>query len=159
MPRRTAFALTLSAAAFVSLAVAAEPVPYPDGYRHWHHVKSMVIEGGHPLADPFEGIHHIYANDAALQGLETGSHPDGSVLVFDLLHAEAGGGTTSEGARKLVGVMLKSRDAYAATGGWGFEGFAGDSRDQRLTTDGGTGCFACHEAQAGSSHVFSRWRP
>jgi len=33
-----------------TVALAAEPeVPYPAGYRDWHHVKSMVIEEGHPL--------------------------------------------------------------------------------------------------------------
>jgi hypothetical protein len=159
MARRPVFTLALSTAAFVALAVAAEPVAYPEGYRHWHHVKSMVIAEGHPLADPFEGIHHIYANDAALEGLQTGDHADGAVLVFDLLHADAGDNTLSEGPRKLVGVMHKSRDVYAATGGWGFEGFAGDSREQRLTTDGGAGCFTCHQAQAGDAYVFSRWRP
>ena len=34
------------------------PVPYPTGYRDWHHVKSMVIEQGHPLYAAFGGIHH-----------------------------------------------------------------------------------------------------
>jgi hypothetical protein len=42
------------------LAGAAEPanVPYPAGYRDWAHVKSMVIEKGHPLFETFGGIHH-----------------------------------------------------------------------------------------------------
>lgn len=26
-------------------------VPYPEGYRTWSHVKSMIIQPGHPLAD------------------------------------------------------------------------------------------------------------
>lgn len=54
--------------------------------------------------------------------------------------------------------MLKNAGVYRDTGGWGFEGFAGDSRDQRLVTDGGHGCFACHQSQAGSDFVFTRWR-
>ena len=36
-------------------------VDYPEGYRQWTHLKSMVIQKGHPLANPFEGIHHVYA--------------------------------------------------------------------------------------------------
>ena len=41
-------------------------VPYPTGYRDWSHIKSMVIEEGHPLFEAFGGIHHIYANDEVL---------------------------------------------------------------------------------------------
>ncbi|MDH3497294.1 MAG: cytochrome P460 family protein [Gemmatimonadota bacterium] len=134
------------------------PVPYPEGYREWTHVKSMVILDGHPLADPFAGIHHVYANARALEGLRTGSYPDGAVLVFDLLEAAGGEAVYTEGSRKLVGVMHRDAGQYAATGGWGFEGFAGDSRTQRLTTDGGASCYACHQGQAVKGYVFSAWR-
>ena len=41
---------------------AADPVPYPKGYRQWTHVKSMVIQPGHALYEAFGGIHHLYAN-------------------------------------------------------------------------------------------------
>jgi hypothetical protein len=135
------------------------PVPYPDGYREWTHVKSMVILDGHALADPFAGIHHVYANARALEGLQGGGWPDGAVLVFDLLEATAGDEVYTEGARKLVGVMQRDARAWAATGGWGFEGFAGDSRTERLTADGGASCFGCHQAKADQGYVFSTWRP
>ena len=38
----------------------------------WHHVKSMMIEEGHPLIQRSVGIHHIYANDKALEGYRKG---------------------------------------------------------------------------------------
>lgn len=60
-------------------------VNYPSGYRSWQHVKSMIIQPGHPLADSFGGIHHIYANAAAMRGLTGGQYDDGAVFVFDLL--------------------------------------------------------------------------
>lgn len=60
-------------------------VPYPEGYRNWTHVKSMLIEPGHPLENPFQGIHHVYGNAEAIQGLADGKYAEGSVLVFDLL--------------------------------------------------------------------------
>lgn len=132
------------------------PVPYPEGYRDWTHVKSMVIEPGHPLANPFEGIHHIYANPSAREGLRNGTYPDGSVLVFDLLEAVRGDAAVGEGERKLVGVMVRDAARYGATGGWGFEGFAGNSRSERLTDDGGAGCYACHQPEPGG--VFTRPR-
>ena len=64
-----------------SAAMAAEPqaVAYPTGYRDWHHVKSMVINPGHPLHASFGGIHHIYANKQAMAGYAKGKFPDGSV--------------------------------------------------------------------------------
>lgn len=133
-------------------------VPYPEGYRHWHHVKSMVIQPGHALEDPFGGIHHIYANDPAVQGLKTGDYPDGAVLVFDLLEYQASDNSLIEGTRKLVGVMLRDKARFTATGGWGFEGFAGDSHTQRLTTDGGQSCFGCHAPQESSQYVYSKMR-
>ena len=39
----------------------------------------------HPLYGAFGGIHHIYANDLALQGYRSQRFPDGSVIIFDLL--------------------------------------------------------------------------
>jgi hypothetical protein len=50
-------ALILSASA---LAAESAPVPYPAGYRDWHHVKRMVINPGHALYQSFGGIHHRY---------------------------------------------------------------------------------------------------
>jgi hypothetical protein len=143
----------------MSVQAADKPVPYPEGYRNWHHIKSMVIQPGHPLADPFEGMHHVYANEKALKGLRKGGgYEDGAVLVFDLLHAVEGGNAIQEGERKLVGVMVRNAKTYAATGGWGFEGFAGSSRTERLTKDGGVSCFNCHASEKDRQYVFSRMR-
>ncbi|HEY8518954.1 MAG TPA: cytochrome P460 family protein [Gammaproteobacteria bacterium] len=154
---------SLSAAALTAAAIfAAEqaPVPYPDGYRSWRHVKSMVIQEGHPLYESFGGIHHIYANERALEGYRTGTFPDGAIIVFDLLEATANDNAITDGRRKVVGVMHRDAERYASTGGWGFEGFAGDSRTERVVGDrAATACFACHQAQAGDDYVFSSYRP
>ena len=107
-------------------------MPYPDGYRDWRHVKSMVIQPGHPLHESFGGIHHLYANKKALEGYKTGKFPDGSVIVFDLLEAPAADSAITEGARKVAGVMHKDAKKYAATGGWGYEGFGGGDRSKRV---------------------------
>ena len=133
-------------------------VPIPEGYRNWLHAKSMLIQPGHALENPFQGIHHIYANGKAASGLKTGNYKDGSVLVFDLLKYEEKDKTIQEGERKLVGVMHKDSTKYASTGGWGFEGFAGNSKTERLVKDGGKSCFGCHEAQKAKDYVFSELR-
>lgn len=162
----TASAVCAVAAALSLRASAADApaVPYPDGYRQWTHVKSMVIGDGHPLVGAFGGIHHIYANGKALEGYRKGStFPDGSVIVFDLLDAKTGGGAIEEGARKVVGVMRKDAHAYAATGGWGFEAFKGDSKSDRAVgpsvAGATTGCFNCHAPHKAQDYTFSRWRP
>lgn len=146
--------LTLSANAI------AQDVPYPNGYRDWHHVKSMVISPGHALHEAFGGIHHLYANKKALNGYAKGKFPNGSVIVFDLLEANDGGNALVEGKRKVVGVMHKDSKRYAATEGWGFEGFKGDSKiDRAVGANAASVCFSCHEPQSKRDYVFSNLRP
>lgn len=144
------------------LAIAAEhtAVPYPEGYRQWQHVKSMVIQEGHPLYASFGGLHHLYANPAAMEGYRTGKFPDGSVIVFDLLEARGADNTIVAGKRKVLGVMHKDAARYSATGGWGFEGFVGDSKTERAVgAKAAQACFGCHIAQQNRDYVFSSLDP
>ncbi len=160
--RHLAAGAALIAAVVTGAAISADSaaVPYPDGYRAWRHVKSMVIEPGHALHASFGGIHHLYANDKAMKGYESGHFPDGAVIVFDLLEAVAADSAVTEGTRKIVGVMHRDARKYAATGGWGFEGFAGDSQTERAVGDkAATACFSCHAPQQAHDYVFSRYRP
>jgi hypothetical protein len=131
-------------------------VPYPDGYLRWHHVKSMVIQPGHALYESFGGIHHLYANDKAVAGYESGQFPDGSVIAFDLFAAEDANHAIVAGERKVLGVMYRDHKRYAATGGWGFEGFAGGKKDQRVVGNNAVAaCFGCHMSQQQHDYVFS----
>ena len=140
-------------------AADAAPVPYPDGYRQWTHVKSMAINQGHALYDAFGGIHHLYANRRAEQGYKSGKFADGSVIVFDLLEAKAADNAVQEGGRKVLGVMHKEARKYKDTGGWGFEGFKGASRIERAVgTSAASARFQCHTAQSNNDFVFSSFR-
>lgn len=152
---KPSYRLTLG---FVLLALGASAgaeVPYPEGYRSWHHVKSMVIQPGHALYGAFGGIHHVYANHKAMKGYGQEKFPEGSVLVFDLLEADDGGNALVEGKRKVVGVMHKDSRRHAATGGWGFEGFKADSRERVVGRNAASACFGCHESQRARDYVFS----
>jgi hypothetical protein len=152
-------ALALLVCAVPALSADAPQVPYPDGYRDWRHVKSMVIQPGHPLYESFGGIHHLYANEKALEGYKTGKFPDGSVIVFDLLEAPAADNAITEGKRKVAGVMHKDSKKYSATGGWGYEGFGGGDRSNRVVgANAATACHACHVAQKDHDYVFSAAR-
>jgi hypothetical protein len=154
--RQTLTALSLVFAAANSVAV--EPIAYPEDYRDWTHVKSMVIHPGHPLESPFLGIHHVYANDKALRGLRLSHYEDGAALVFDQLAFQTADKASTEGDRVLLGVMIKDRERFPDTGGWGFEGWNRNSRDERLVTDGGASCYGCHTQVKEQDFVFTRWR-
>lgn len=152
-------AVLLALVALPALAADPSPVPYPEGYRTWTHVKSMVINPGHPLYDAFGGIHHLYANKKALDGYKAGKFPDGAVIVFDLLEATSADNAVQEGARKVVGVMHKDGKRWKETGGWGFEGFKGDSKSERAVgASAATACYACHTQQKEKDFIFSGFR-
>lgn len=141
-------------------AADAPAVPYPQNYRQWQHVKTMVIQPGHSLYGAFGGIHHLYANAKAMTGYRDGKFPDGAIIVFDLLEAKAADNTVTEGKRKVVGVMHRDAKKYAATGGWGFEGFAGDSKTERAVgKNAASACFSCHQPLKERQFVFSSYRP
>jgi Cytochrome P460 len=153
-------AATIATLIFTTAAVSADAplVAYPDGYRSWRHVKSMLIEPGHPLHESFGGLHHLYANDAAMRGYREGRFEDGSVIVFDLLEAVRADNAVTTGQRKVLGVMEKNARRYASTGGWGFEGFKGDSRTERAVgANAAKACFGCHLSQKQRDYVFSRY--
>ena len=81
------------------------------------------------------------------------------MIVFDLLEANSTDHAITEGQRKIVSVMVKNRDRYRATGGWGFEGFKDDNKTERVVgANAVTACFACHVAQQKQDYVFSHYR-
>lgn len=143
----------------LNVSKADESIAYPNNYRHWTHIKTMVLGKSHPLAVPFQGIHHVYANKKALQGMRKGEFHDGAKIAFDLLKEEKQAAASVEGQRVLLGIMVKDKKRYAQTGGWGFEAWKGDSHTQRLVTDQGQSCYQCHASQKQQGFVFSQWRP
>lgn len=149
--------LALFALGFI-YSLSSSEVNYPDGYREWTHVKTLILDKGHPLYESFGGIHHIYANKKALEGYKAGNKfKDGSVIVFDLLETVAEDNAVAEGSRKVVGVMQKDSKKFKETGGWGFEGFKGDTRE-RVVNNMYADCFACHASEKDNDFVFSKYR-
>ncbi len=155
------FAVALAAIASIlssSFAYAeSAKVDYPQGYRYWTHVKSLILLDNHPFAETFGGLHHVYANKAALEAMQNGTpYPDGSVLVFDLMEAitDAEGGTTSEGPRIRLDVMQKDAALFPDTSGWGYETFFGPEL-KRIITDPIASCHGCHSSQESKDFVFS----
>lgn len=158
--RQTALVLVLMFATAVGAQVVSNTavVDYPEDYRSWMHVKSMIIQPGHPLEDPFGGIHHIYANAKAMVGLTGGHYETGAVFVFDLLEYEEADGLIVEASRKRIDVMQYDSERFSVTGDWGYDTFIGDSTVDRVDQDVTAACYACHTSAKASDYVFSQYR-
>jgi hypothetical protein len=161
---------TLLVAQTVAPTSPAPDVPYPDGYRRWMHITSVVNpakkdEAGTPsdaakTSTPHGLIHHLYANELALEGYRTGHFPEGAVLIADWFALEEARSGLVQGTRQSVDVMI--RDVrYSATGGWGFEKFDQDSHTKRkVSSNAVKSCFECHQhAGAEREFVFSTLKP
>jgi hypothetical protein len=141
-----------------NLADDVAAVGYPQGYRSWSHVKSMIIQPGHPLETPFGGIHHVYANANAMQGLSSGEYEQGAVFVFDLLNYHEEGKVIVEKDRIRLDVMQYDSAKFADTGNWGYDTFVGDSAEQRMEQDVVSACYTCHIPAKKSGYVYSKYR-
>ncbi len=134
-----------------------ETVPFPEGYRAWKHIKSGYVGPESIGFTLFGGFHHIYANELAIQGYAKGIFPEGSVLVFDVISAKESKGIIEESSRSVVDVMVKDSVKYAATYGWGFERFKGDSHTERLLdATFRSACVSCHKEH--KNFVISEYR-
>jgi hypothetical protein len=160
--RTTSLVLALFIVSFSVLSLWArvdDAVPYPTLYRQWTHVSSALVGPQAPGFAANGGIHHIYANEKAMEGYSTGWFPDGSVLVADFLETKENAGITTESTRRRIDVMVKDSRRYVATGGWGFEQFRGDSQtDRMITAEGAAKCYGCHAKQKENDAVFSKFR-
>ena len=134
-------------------------VPYPEGFRTWAHVKTGLVSERHPDFARSGGFRHIYANPAALTGYKTGTFPEGSIIVVDWVEGQDANGSFSEATRLRVDVMVKDKTRYAATKGWGFERFNGNSQTERLVTTPDSQCVSCHSGPTAKDLVFSKLRP
>jgi hypothetical protein len=158
MNKINAVSLLLLIISGAKLADDLAAVDYPEGYRSWVHVKSMIIQPGHPLENPFGGIHHIYANPKAMQGMSSGEYERGAVFVFDLLNYHEEGKVIVEKERTRLDVMQYDSVRFANTGNWGYDTFVGDSTEQRMEQDVVSACYSCHISAKKSGYVYSRYR-
>jgi hypothetical protein len=132
-------------------------VAYPQGYKEWKHIKTMIIKKNHPLAESFHGIHHVYANDEAFKGYKTGKFEEGSIITLDLLNYVDINETIGETSRIYVAVMHKNNEKYKNTHGWGYEAFKGDTHE-KLVDNVQNMCVKCHESQKDNDFIFSKIR-
>ena len=112
-PRTTAL-LFVFLACFGGTAFAQQSgaIPFPEGYRNWYVDHSTVGLQGH-TPESEVGIQHVYANPAALKGLETGKFDDGAIFVVDrFAYVEDNNKALSQGDRKVIAVMQRDLQRF-----------------------------------------------
>jgi hypothetical protein len=151
---------------FTSLPAAADAgTPYPEGYRHWAFLHSSMVPAAFPAfgKKPCEkpcmaGIFHFYANNKAMEGLRTGSYPDGAIIAEEMLEWLSTSNGSKEGQRRLVGVMVKDSRRYDSTGGWGYGTYDDGSRRDNLDAKARQACHQCHLSRKEQGYVFTEYR-
>ncbi|HZY82798.1 MAG TPA: cytochrome P460 family protein, partial [Cyclobacteriaceae bacterium] len=94
-----------------------ERIAYPDGYRDWTHVKTYIVGPKNPAFKVIGGFNHVYGNEKAMKGYQSGDFPDGSVIVSDVIATVEDSITIREANRDHIDVMMKEN------GTWIFETF------------------------------------
>jgi hypothetical protein len=153
------------AAAGLDAAADTELSP-PRGYRQWFHVNTQVVDKESALFADFGGMHNIYLSPGGVAMLKNGrAYPTGTVFVDDVHDFSVKEGTYAEGDRKLLAVMVRDAQKYAATGGWGFQAWDGGDATKPVVTDPTRQCFGCHTQKIAiprpveHQYVFSTYIP
>jgi hypothetical protein len=156
---KSAMLILLAAAAVLPMSIlyGADSAQFPDHFRRWVHVGTgVVLPGANPQLMSEEGMHHIFANQKAVDGYASGNFADGSIIVYELRGVQQKNGVIFEGERKRVDVMIKNSGLYKNTGGWRFERFWGNDQAHNAVSDSGVSCFQCHSKSSAHGFVFSQ---
>jgi hypothetical protein len=149
----------------LSAQTAGNDVLFPNGFRNWFVVNSMIVTKDSPISAQIGGMHIIYVNAKGLSTLKKGGpfpYPDGTVFADDVHEFSLKDGTYVEGNKKAVPVMVKDAKKYAITGGWGFQVWAGGDPSKPLVPDTAhaiAACFTCHTPQKSQDYTFSTYIP
>jgi hypothetical protein len=149
----------------VSAQTSGDDIAFPNGFRDWFVVNSMIVTKDSPISSQIGGMHIIYVNAKGLPTLKAGGpfpYSDGTVFADDVHEFSVKDGSYVEGAKKAVPVMVKDAKKYAATGGWGFQVWAGGDPSKPLLPDQAhavQACFACHTPQKAQDYTFSTYIP
>ncbi len=136
--------------------ISNDGIPYPEGYRNWTHVKTHIVRPHNPAFKIVGGFNHVYANKEAMIGYKTGTFPNGSIIVSDVIHVNEDSLSTLEGERMHIDVMMRDSLKYDDFGGWRFETFDKSTANRLLTIDTRKSCNSCHK-KAGDM-VFGNYR-
>ena len=146
-----------------SAQTAGYEIAFPNGFRNWFLVNSMIVDKGSPQFNQIGGMHIVYVNAKGISTLKRSGplpYPDGTVFADDVHEFSAKDGSYVEGAKKAVAVMVKDSKKYPETGGWGFQVWGGGAPSKPLVPDTAhsvQACFSCHTPQKDRDYTFSTY--
>ncbi len=136
---------------------------FPADYRTWVYLSSGMdmayVEGGGGQMHAFD---NVLVDPAAYRTfLQTGTWPDGTVLVLEVRSAEAHQSIDkagrSQGGRIAVEAHVKDTARFRDAGGWGFFCFHGEQPGARIPAT--AACASCHQAHAAVDTTFVQFYP
>src|SRR6204780_5478246 len=107
--------LSLTLGAVSTISAASDEVPFPNGFRDWFVVNSMIVTKDSPISAQIGGMHIIYVNAKGLPTLKTGGpfpYPDGTIFADDVHDFSVKDGFYVESSKKAVTVILKDSKKY-----------------------------------------------
>lgn len=168
MPR-TVIAIFLTLAGASVLAVSskrkADEIAFPNGFRGWFGVNSMVVTKNSVPFSPIAGMHSIHVNEKGRTVLEDGGpfpYPDGTIFADDVHEFSEVEGSYIEGQKKAVTVMVKDTRRYAQTGGWGFQAWENGDPSKPIvhsTAQAVSASLSCHTPRKAQDYVYSTFIP
>jgi hypothetical protein len=143
-------------------AQTGDALKIPADFKHWYLVHSTLITKEENTFGLFSGVHLIYVNATGFDRLKRGGstpYPDGTIFTDDVREFSAtDDGSYLEGtARKAITLMVKDSKKYAATGGWGFQAWAGGDATKPIATDTVKQCFSCHVPRKAQDFTYSKY--
>jgi hypothetical protein len=163
--------MVLAALSAIALRVTAaekgQDVPYPEGYRRWTFLHSMMMpqENFNKIYKKscekpcISGLHQFYANDKAMEGLRTGTYPDGAILADEIMEwLSTSSGGAKEGERVVTAVMVRDGQRYSSTGGWGWGVFTNGSKVDQADAKTREACQQCHGMRKDQGYVYTEYK-
>lgn len=135
----------------------------PTAYREWIYLTSGLDMSyakrlemtGHSMFD------NVFVDREGYRGfLQTGTWPDGTMLVLELRAASSHGAILKTGKFQTPEVMqleVHLKDTKRFEGGWGFFSFSGDGPAAMLPH--AAPCYACHQQHAVVDTTFVQFYP
>lgn len=88
----------------LSTKPAVDEVSFPNGFRDWFVVNSMIVTKDSQMFGQIEGLHIIYVNAKGLPTLKKGGplpYPDGTIFADDVHEFSVKDGSYVEGNKKV----------------------------------------------------------
>ncbi len=135
----------------------------PENYRQWTYLTTGFDMSYNPNA--MDMGHHMFDNVFALPEaykafLETGTWPDGTVLILEGRKAEGKGSINQKGNyqdTEIMGIEAHVKDQARFPGKWAFFIFGGAKTAKMVPTN--MDCYTCHEQHAAVDTTFVQFYP